>query len=379
MPKPIGPIDEHFLDKETLKNTCIKLTDVWMTQGEGDKAETVGLDDITYILPPDTRNPSHTKMVNAHKTDIYGIMTIDNLKQLSDEGLAEVKRLHQKEGLLLRIPFRLVICFKNNMQANFTTIRERGTDRSSLTIRSRNYLQYEILSIQSATYERCRNFMDRTQLYEMMKRLKEDHNQPLEDCTVEWYIAKYKEIIRPADKHRRLICDKDDTDHTLKDGTSKRPRFLRHLASSDLKARFAAQAEWILANQIATASKETDVVNLKKWTQFCKKVQKARERAASEGVRWGIPAGYDLEELRFSADNPFGMERFGSHRTYWKKKLHNALKRVSSQRKAGQKKVRNVRFVGLDKLADTGHRRCLLHRLQKRLMWMSSWGTLRSK
>jgi hypothetical protein len=167
-------------------------------------------------------------------------------------------------------------------------------------------------------------------MFYCLKFLKEYYNQDMEYCTPEWFVLKYQDAFRDEDAKKRIIFDRFDGDRfasTFADGTAKKRRFLRHWASADIRGRIAEQAEWLLANQIATIAPSLQLFNVQIWVAWCERVQKERAKANEAGERWGIPPRYELRDLNFSEKDRFGFERFGGTAALWKKKLSHALNR----------------------------------------------------
>lgn len=207
-------------------------------------------------------------------------------------------------------------------------------------------IDYEVKSWDAPCYIRSQNFVERYQLFYCLKTIKEHFNQDSYYCTPQWFVTKYKEVFRDEDAKKRIIFDRSEVDFasSFADGTAKEPRFLRHWASADIRGRIAEQAEWLLANQIATASSSVQLFNIKIWVAWCERVQEERVKASKAGERWGIPPRYELRDLDFEAKDKFGFERFGGTAALWQDKLSNALNRKHAlNRKQKQKNVPVVR------------------------------------
>ncbi|TFK30438.1 hypothetical protein FA15DRAFT_7972 [Coprinopsis marcescibilis] len=272
----------------------------------------------------------------CNKTRAFGIMDITDATMLSDLGVEEVRRLHnrRRRNMPVKYPFKLVVSFLYNMQAGYHTVKDGHYERVVLLVHSleRNF---EIMSIQAETYNNSRNFLERYQLFRVMKHISDEDNNrtPFHARTMEWWTTRYIDTFRKEDLHRRIIYNFDskiqDGGNVSADGTIKRKRFLRHLARADIEGRFAAHAEWLLANQIASAASYIQLFDTSYWVKYCRNLVSARKEAAKRAAKgerkWGIPHG---EPVGYRKDDEFGFERFGSNLSVWNKKLESALKRT---------------------------------------------------
>jgi hypothetical protein len=131
------------------------------------------------------------------------------------------------------------------------------------------------------------NFMARYHLLALMKDIIDtdpDHT-PLAERTIDYFITAY--ITRYAHTqhylHLRYIDDPHDND--VDDEGNP-----RHLSRTDIMGIFAAQSEWIFADQFAKRV-EKRVVSPDTWQTFCARVRRDRRDARRRGVVWGLPFG----------------------------------------------------------------------------------------
>ncbi|EDR13790.1 uncharacterized protein LACBIDRAFT_322967, partial [Laccaria bicolor S238N-H82] len=151
---------------------------------------------------------------------------------------------------------------------------------------------------------------------------------PLDQRTIDWLVEKYTTEIRKHDLFRRLIHNGPDEQTSVK-------RHLRHVSQADIRCYFAAQAEWLLAHQLASSHSQEvrGRLSLRHWVAFCREVKIDRQKARSQGVRWGMPHGAKKEYIGKAGDE-FGLARFGMGEkpaTFWETQLHNGLKEKKKQ------------------------------------------------
>ena len=191
--------------------------------------------------------------------------------------------------------------------------------------------------------------MDRYRLRAVIVELIEIDNgkTPLEDRNIDWLINLYIQHIIPRDLKNRII-----TDPTLEQREILlEPRHPRHIPVAEIKGYFASQADWILANQLASLSTSANVklVDIPQWISFCLQVRAEVADASNHGVRWGVPhkTGKDLKNHRkwlLSPSLSQSLARFGQTESFWAKKLENV---VAQRKKTKQSKVSFVVFFFL--------------------------------
>lgn len=124
---------------------------------------------------------------------------------------------------------------------------------------------------------------------------------PIEKRTIDWLVDRY--LIR------------------LQKNNSG--RFPRHVSRAEVIGIFAAHADWILAQHLATAAKTVQKLNIQKWIFFCREVQSARFSASQESVS----LGWGSSENGMIGEDIFNLSRFGIIVGGWDKKLSSALKK----------------------------------------------------
>ncbi|KAG6332360.1 hypothetical protein ID866_6725 [Astraeus odoratus] len=152
--------------------------------------------------------------------------------------------------------------------------------------------QYEILTMDVATYSRSENFFWRYRLLALMEKIAEKYPYvPLERRDPEWFVTKYMRgfAYPKEDLHHRIIYDSDDPDLD-EENNSRTPRQLLHVHRSDILGLFAAHAEWFITDHAPRRSK---VIDIKTWDEFYRRVKKERREAAKNGVTWGWPVGQE--------------------------------------------------------------------------------------
>ncbi|KAJ3516312.1 hypothetical protein NLJ89_g1207 [Agrocybe chaxingu] len=177
-----------------------------------------------------------------------------------------------------------------------------------------------------------RNFFDRYRLRALIEDLirTDPRKTPTEGRNIDWLVRQYLETIHTRDKDNRIIYDPPpDID------ASSEPRHLRHLPHAAVRGFFASQAEWLLAHQLASASKSVKLLNIAQWIHFCREVRQDALEAKKNGVRWGLPHGEipDLTGAHYLARN---LARFGFDEKYWAKRLKIAHKNQEISKKAGK-------------------------------------------
>ena len=156
---------------------------------------------------------------------------------------------------------------------------------------------------------------------------------PIHKRNIDYLIKRYLVDIRPRDNDgdRRIIPAVN-----LASFIASEPRYLRHISRSEIRSRFAEQAEWLLANQIASNSQNSKLVDIPQWITFCKESWQDSLDAHANGVKWGCGRSRNLStEARNSYDLPRRLAEYGQTPEYWA----NQLKNVKQQARSGKKKV----------------------------------------
>ncbi|CAA7260044.1 unnamed protein product [Cyclocybe aegerita] len=303
----------------------------------------VGFDDTELI-----GNPPAGSVV------FFGVFEISSLDCLSELGLKflqedlrkydeKIHLAHAVSGLTLgalyghrkgegsRIKVRIQC--RKVLLANFLTT---NTDPEKLIIYSefadRSRRRFWVQSLHVSTYRSSRNFFDRYRLRALIEDLIRTDRQktPLEGRNIDWLVRQYLETIHPRDKDNRIIYDPPpDID------ASSEPRHLRHLPHAAVRGYFASHAEWLLAHQIASASKSVKLLDIPQWIHFCREVRQDALEAKKNGVRWGLPHGEE-SELTGPHNLARSLARFGFDAKYWAKRLKIAHKNQENSKKAGK-------------------------------------------
>ena len=184
------------------------------------------------------------------------------------------------------------------------------------------------------------NFLDRYRLRALIVELIElDHGEtPLADRNIDWLLDRYFKYIIPRDLKNRII-----TDPSLEREILLEPRHPRHIPHAEIRGYFASQAEWLLANQLASSSSSTNVrlVDIPQWISFCLQVRTEVADAKRNGIRWGVPHETGTNLSKSSSKNLSLSQRlakYGQTESFWAKKLENVI----AQRKAGKTKQSKV-------------------------------------
>ena len=152
--------------------------------------------------------------------------------------------------------------------------------------------QYEVITMDVATYSLSENYFWRYRLLNLMDKIcKKRPMDHIEKRDPEWFVKQYLRFFAypKEDRHRRLIHGSDDSD--LDDERNPRtPRQLLHVHRSEILGLFAAHAEWIITHEV---SRQNRMINIKAWDQFARRVKKERREAAKHGVSWGWPVGQE--------------------------------------------------------------------------------------
>lgn len=158
---------------------------------------------------------------------------------------------------------------------------------------------------------------------------------PIHKRNIDYLIERYIADIRPRDSDgdRRIIPAVN-----LASFIASEPRHLRHVSRSEIRSRFAEQAEWLLANQIASNSQNSKLVDIPQWISFCKESWQDSLDAHANGVKWGSGRSRILAtETRNAYDLPRRLAEYGQTPEFWA----NQIKNVKQQEaRAGKKKVR---------------------------------------
>ncbi|KAF8641109.1 hypothetical protein AX17_000752 [Amanita inopinata Kibby_2008] len=342
--EPFGPYrDEEILNKSFPPRHFVPTLETLMLEC-GDTP--IGFDDSEFILPP----PEHS-WIAQNPVQFSGILRIESLDWLSPGGKQRLEaELRERDIELHRhlttSPLSLAGVYGNGKATKHSTIRviincvkcmfvEYMTSNkhpNSFLIHSaarndKNHTQmYHVASLDTLTFQKSQNFIARYRLWALIKAIIETDpdRTPLEKRTIDWLANEYLTRIGPTRDELRL--PDSDTD---RQGEKNTKRYLRHVSRSEVKGHFAAQAEWLLAQQLAPTHRNLWKINIKKWIKFCMQVRRAREEALRNNSQWGLPFG--MQEVR---DVPLAVQlsEYGGTRKFWEQKLQNIKDKVKSRR-----------------------------------------------
>lgn len=247
--------------------------------------------------------------------------------------------------------------------------------------RTNNYRSYEVKSLDIDTQIRSENFFLRYRLLSLIEAIiASDPKTGPEDRTIDYfinqYISKFAAGYSRIREHQRLIYDSDDSD-VDSDGNTKKKRHLRTVHRADVRGIFASQAEWILKDQVflrlllfRSNALENDMLsnfklerkgryllNISKWTQFCKEVKINRRDARENGRRWGLPRGHEIGAD--DSDSEIDFKLAGSFSEGALTRLKRILKRVNEKPSKSRSKSKSK---GRGKqVRRPSYHRCLSH------------------
>lgn len=149
------------------------------------------------------------------------------------------------------------------------------------------------------------------------------------------------------DRYFRIIYHPTG-DQSKGDLKLKKPRHSRHVHKAEIREIFARQAEWILADQIASSSPNARYLDISQWVRFVKHVKIARRNARAQGLKWGIPWNRDTS-ANDDTEDVIDLTQFGGTREDWDRRLRNALANPIpwQQRKEIQKTVSVNTWISL--------------------------------
>lgn len=144
----------------------------------------------------------------------------------------------------------------------------------------------------------------------------------LADRNIDWIIDRYFQHIIPHDLKNRII-----TDPSLEHEILLEPRLPQHIPRAEIRGYFAAHAEWLLANQLASISTSANVglVDIPQWISFCLQVR-AEVAEENHGIRWGpgVPrkTAHKKRDLN-STPSSLSLAKYGQTESFWAKMLEN--------------------------------------------------------
>ncbi|KAM6497701.1 hypothetical protein JOM56_005649 [Amanita muscaria] len=310
----------------------------------------IGFDESEYVLAP-----PETSQINKYPVRFYGLLKIESLDWLSDEGkqLLEAdyrkrdERLHavRKSELTLETLYgdakgrgsqiSVFISAEKTLAAEYMTSERH---RNSFLIhshtrdaRGHNRL-YKVLTLEDETAIKSRNFIARFSQWACINKLIELDGgaTPILDRTIDWIITRYIDGCQNSDDPAfRSIVDwardvSSDEEDVNMDGENtinvSYRRHERHIPRSEVESSFASQCEWLLAHQLAPQSRSLWKLNMSKWVKFCRRSQIKRTRAVENGYRLGLPHGvHEVDQSSL----PVRLAKFGGTAEIWENKLKN--------------------------------------------------------
>ncbi|KAF4569511.1 hypothetical protein EYR40_008486 [Pleurotus pulmonarius] len=313
--KPFGPYPQCLILADDWNPASTKiptLTDVFLY---ADK-RVIGLDDSEFLYTPPDGHRAKSKI------EWYGVLTVDKLKWLSDQGRAWLEADLQQRDIELHINrtsssltlnalygtkkdegLKIRVYLQGEKYASITYfVDEKLPTKMILTSRlyrpalqSKDPIQrrYIIESLDIDMMSTSRNFIARYQLLASMEQIVSTNprSPPPDLRDIEYWIDGYLRRRHDIESHHRYIFSPEDDElEGGEPGKTVAPRYLRHLHRSTVAGMFAAHAEWILAQQLGPPP-DKRVVDLGVWYRFCKEVRHIRV-TKPDGGTWGRPYGY---------------------------------------------------------------------------------------
>ncbi|KAG5647980.1 hypothetical protein DXG03_007014 [Asterophora parasitica] len=290
-------------------------------------------DETEYLI-----SAPRSSRIAKDATEFWGVLIINDFQWLSFQGkewlqqdlrqrdlemnpqrttsglsLSTLYGSHKSEGSRLSV----WVHGEKNMPAQFMT----GTPPRPLVVRSGKRHSYNLRSLDVGTFHRSQNFLARYRLWALVNEIIEtDPEQtPIEDRTIDWLITSYIDRFRPRDLDHHFFSPSSDTG-----GTKHRRRHLRHLPQAEVMGLFAAHADWLLAQQLASHHGNLKIVNIRKWMTFCEQAATVQQDAWKRGVPWGLPHGNSTNNHRELSGR---LSHFENKKEFWELKINKALKK----------------------------------------------------
>ncbi|KIL60153.1 hypothetical protein M378DRAFT_26641 [Amanita muscaria Koide BX008] len=310
----------------------------------------IGFDESEYVLAP-----PETSQINKYPVKFYGLLKIESLDWLSDEGkqLLEAdyrkrdERLHavRKSELTLETLYgdakgrgsqiSVFISAEKTLAAEYmTSERHRNSfliHSHTCDARGHNRL-YKVLTLEDETAIKSRNFIARFSQWACINKLIELDGgaTPIQDRTIDWIITRYIDGCQNSDDPAfRSVVDwtrdvSSDEEDVNMDGENtinvSYRRHERHIPRSEVESSFASQCEWLLAHQLAPQSRSLWKLNMRKWVKFCRRSQIKRTRAVQNGYRAVLPHGtHEVDQSPL----PVQLAKFSGTAEIWENKLKN--------------------------------------------------------
>ncbi|KDR83945.1 hypothetical protein GALMADRAFT_236453 [Galerina marginata CBS 339.88] len=341
-----GPYPDHIILKDDFPRPGVKLAMTALQLNFSGNRQIIGFDETEYITNP----PEGSRLAQNPEVVFFGIIEIEDLEWLSEQGLAYLERdfrdydqkihlAHCQTALTIKSYFRnrksngprlkVQLCCRKTLLAHFLTSKN---DPEKLLI----YSQFEqmkrtywVKSLHVAAYAASRNFFDRYRLRALVVELMETDpdKTPLEGRNIDWVLRRYFDTIRPRDRENRIIADE-----TLELDVAAEPRHLRHIPSAEIRGYFAAHSEWLLAHLIARQQGSANLLNVRQWLAFCREARQDANAAQQHHVRWGVPHGQQLN-LNGSHSLARRLAQFGETEHFWANRLKSLQQKKTHKKR----------------------------------------------
>ncbi|KAM6501259.1 hypothetical protein JOM56_004273 [Amanita muscaria] len=253
----------------------------------------IGFDESEYVLAP-----PETSQINKYPVKFYGLLKIESLDWLSDEGKQLLEADYRKRDEQLHAVRKSEV----TLETLYGDAKGRGS-QISVFISSEKTLAAEYMTCKDAFSGTC------LEIY--------GGATPIQDRTIDWIITRYIDGCQNSDDPAFRSIELDHGEGTIR--VSYR-RHERHIPRSEVESSFASQCEWLLAHQLAPQSHSLWKLNMMKWAKFCRRSQIKRTRAVQNGYRVGLPHGvHEVDKSPL----PVRLAKFGGTAEIWENKLKN--------------------------------------------------------
>ncbi|PPQ64632.1 hypothetical protein CVT24_008369 [Panaeolus cyanescens] len=306
----------------------------------------IGFDDTEYINKP----PVGSILEGNQDIIMFGVLEIEKLDWLLPQAQKileldlrehdnEIHSINGRSALSLKniygsragdgYKLKVRIACVKRMAANVMSKNYPGVLIVSVATENRNFA---VRSMHPVTMSRSRVFLERANLHLTIQKLIEadEDKTPVHKRDYPWLVDRYYKLIHSASSSPSLRYVKPSRKIH---GISTEPRQVRHLAHAHLRGLFAEHAEWLLAMQVATASKNAQLLDIPSWIVFCREAQEDSLSAKKAHVPWGIFHS-DIKNASYPRFEKLAgrLARFGDTQTFWEKRLKSAVKRASKQK-----------------------------------------------
>lgn len=215
---------------------------------------------------------------------------------------------------------------------------------------------FSIDSLDVGTLELSRNFLERYRTRRLIQELIDGSDTPIQNRNIDWLVNQYLAQVIPMDKYLRIIYNPhipNPVHNKRGDLVLKKPRHIRKVHKPQIREIFARQAEWLLADQIASSSPNARYLNIVEWRNFVLQVKIARREARAQNQRWGEPWNEEMHG-DWAIEEGIDLTRFGGTWQEWQRLLRNALHNpIPWQQRKEIFKVMSINDLFLDPLMNT--------------------------